>query len=159
MTTILTMYGIVSLGLIFSFVKDKNKTMKVFKVAKKALLNSLPSLLGVLGIVGLILGLLPPETISKLIGSEAGFLSTIIASILGAVTLIPSLIAFPLAGSLLRAGATITTISVFVTTLVMVGFVTMPLEIKILGKKFALLRNGLSFIIAFIIAIIMGFIL
>lgn len=159
MVTTITMYGIVIAGLIFSLIKDKQKTLKSFKVAKKAFLNSLPSLIGVLGIVGLILGLLSPETISNLIGAESGFLSTITASIIGALTLIPSLIAFPLAGSLLRAGASTTTISVFVTTLVMVGFVTLPLEIKILGKKFALLRNGLSFIIAFIIAIIMGVLL
>jgi hypothetical protein len=47
------------------------------------------------------------------------------------------------------------TISAFVTTLVMVGIVTAPMEIKALGKKFTLLRNGLGFIAALIIAVIM----
>jgi hypothetical protein len=41
----------------------------------------------------------------------------------------------------------------------MIGTVTLPMEMKMLGKKFALLRNGLSFIMAVIIAIIMGAIL
>ncbi len=41
----------------------------------------------------------------------------------------------------------------------MIGMVTLPLEIKKLGAKFALLRNGVSFIIAVIIALIMGMIL
>jgi uncharacterized membrane protein YraQ (UPF0718 family) len=159
MITTITMYGIVIIGLIFSLIKDRQKTLKAFKVALKAFLNSLPSLIGILGLVGLILGILSPATISRLIGSESGFLSTITASVIGALTYIPSLIAFPLAGSLLRVGASVTTISVFITTLVMVGFVTLPLEIKILGKKFAILRNVFSFIIAFIIAIIMGLIL
>jgi uncharacterized membrane protein YraQ (UPF0718 family) len=71
----------------------------------------------------------------------------------------PSLIAFPLAGSLLRSGATIMTIAAFVTTLVMVGLVTAPMEIKTLGRKFTLLRNGLGFISALVIAVIMGVIL
>ncbi|MDZ7797973.1 MAG: hypothetical protein U5N56_13480 [Candidatus Marinimicrobia bacterium] len=51
------------------------------------------------------------------------------------------------------------TISAFVTTLVMVGVVTAPLEIKTLGKKFTLLRNGLSFVAALLIAGIMGVLL
>lgn len=110
-------------------------------------------------IVGLILGLLTAEKISSLIGSEAGPLATITAAIIGAITLIPSLVAFPLAGSLLRSGATVMTISAFITTLVMVGFVTAPMEAKTLGKKFTLLRNGLGFVAALLIALAMGVIL
>jgi uncharacterized membrane protein YraQ (UPF0718 family) len=156
---IITIYTLLGIGLVASLIKSKEKTKKAFKVAGKALLKSAPSLLTVLGIVGLTLGILTPETISKLVGSEAGFTATILASIIGAITLIPSLIAFPLAGSLLRSGATVMTISAFVTTLVMVGVVTAPMEIKELGKKFTLLRNGLGFIAALVIAGIMGVLL
>lgn len=66
------------------------------------------------------------------------------------------MIAFPLAGTLLRSGATAMTISAFITTLVMVGVVTAPMEIKALGKKFTMLRNGLGFVAALAIAGIMG---
>lgn len=159
MITIIMIYGLLSVFLLASFIKSKEKTKKAFKVGGKAILKSAPSLLAVLGIVGLTLGVLTPETISKLVGAEAGFTATIFAAILGAITLIPSLVAFPLAGSLLRSGATIMTISAFITTLVMVGLVTVPLEIKELGKKFTILRNGLGFISALIIAGIMGVIL
>jgi hypothetical protein len=41
----------------------------------------------------------------------------------------------------------------------MIGFVTLLLEIKEMGKKFAILRNSISFIIAIIIAIIIGVLL
>ncbi|RKZ09258.1 permease, partial [Candidatus Fermentibacteria bacterium] len=34
-----------------------------------------------------------------------------------------------------------------------------PVEIKELGKRFTLIRNGLSFVVAIIIAILMGLIL
>ncbi|PHS30334.1 MAG: permease [Alkaliphilus sp.] len=159
MATIITIYSLLGISLIVSFMKSKDKTLKAFKVAGKALLKSAPSLLTVLGIVGLTLGILTPETISGLVGAEAGFMATILAAVLGAITLIPSLVAFPLAGSLVRSGATVVTISAFVTTLVMVGFVTAPMEIRILGKKFTLLRNGLGFLAALIIALIMGVIL
>lgn len=159
MATIITIYTLLAFGLIASMVKSKEKTKKAFKIAGKAFLKSAPSLLTVLGIVGLTLGILTPETITKLVGSEAGFTATILASLIGAITLIPSLVAFPLAGSLLRSGATVMTISAFVTTLIMVGVVTAPMEIKELGKKFTLLRNGLGFIAALIIAGIMGVLL
>ena len=86
-------------------------------------------------------------------------IATFGAAMVGAVTLIPSLIAYPLAASLLRSGATVATIAAFITTLVMVGFVTAPMEIKELGKKFTIVRNGLGFIAAIIIGAIMGVIL
>ena len=159
MATIITIYTLLAVALIASMMKSKEKTKKAFKIAGKAFLKSAPSLLTVLGIVGLTLGTLTPETITKLVGSEAGFIATIFASIIGAVTLIPSLVAFPLAGSLLRSGATVMTISAFVTTLVMVGLVTAPMEIKELGKKFTFLRNGLGFLAAIIIAGILGVLL
>ena len=159
MATIITIYGLLIVGLIASLVKSREKTMKALRIAAKAFSKSAPSLLTVLGIVGLTLGILTPETIAKLVGAEAGIMATLIASVIGAVTLIPSLVAFPLAGSLLRSGATVMTISAFVTTLVMVGLVTAPMEIKELGRKFTLLRNGFGLIAALLIAGVMGVLL
>ena len=159
MTTIIVIYGLLAVCLVASLIKSKQKTKKAFLVAGKALMKMGPSLLAIIGIVGLTLGILTPETIEKLVGAEAGFIATIVAAVIGAITLIPSLIAFPLAGSLLRSGATVMTISVFITTLVMVGVVTAPMEIKALGKKFTLLRNGLGLAAAFAIAGIMGVLL
>ncbi len=159
MATIIIIYGILAVGLVVSLFRSREKTRKAFKVALASLLKTAPALLAMLGIVGLILGLLTPEKISSLIGAEAGFLATITAAVIGAVTLIPSLVAFPLAGSLLRSGATVMTISAFITTLVMVGIVTAPMEMKVLGKRFTLLRNGLGILAALLIAALMGVVL
>ncbi len=159
MMIIITIYSLLALCLGVSLVKSRQKTKQAFRVAGKALLKTVLSLLTVLGIIGLTLGSLTSETISRLVGSEAGFIATIVAALIGAIALIPSLVAFPLAGSLLRSGATIMTIAAFITTLVMVGVVAAPMEIKSLGKKFTLLRNGLSFIAALVIAGIRGVIL
>jgi uncharacterized membrane protein YraQ (UPF0718 family) len=83
----------------------------------------------------------------------------LIGAALGAVLFIPGLIAFPLARSVLDMGAGVTAIAAFVTTLTMIGFVFLPLEIKELGTKFALIRNGLSFVAALLIAVLMGLVL
>ncbi len=159
MATSIIIYSILVIALVISLAKSKEKTKKACKVATKALLKTAPALLAMLGIVGLILGLLTPQKISSLIGAEAGFFATITAAVIGSLTLIPSLVAFPLAGSLLRSGATVMTISAFITTLVMVGIVTAPMEMKVLGKKFTILRNGLGIIAALLIALLMGVIL
>jgi len=47
----------------------------------------------------------------------------------------------------------------FLTTLTMVGIATFPLETREFGLKFAFIRNGLSFVFAIAIALVMGVIL
>lgn len=145
--------------LIFCFAKDRARTLKSLRVALKSFIRIIPTVLIIVIIIGLMLGFLPPEKISSFLGERSGPLGVVFAALLGSVLHIPSLISFPLAASLLEVGASITVAAVFITTLTMIGTVTLPMEMKMLGKKFALLRNGLSFIIAVIIAIIMGAIL
>lgn len=81
------------------------------------------------------------------------------AAFIGAVTLIPGFVAFPLASALLHNGAGITQIAAFVSTLMMVGIITIPVEIEYFGKKVTIIRNLLAFIFSFIVAGVMGVIL
>jgi uncharacterized membrane protein YraQ (UPF0718 family) len=78
---------------------------------------------------------------------------------IGSITLIPGFIAFPLAKILLENGAGISQIAAFISTLMMVGIITIPLEIKYWGKKATFIRNALAFIFSIIIAMTMGVIL
>ena len=83
------------------------------KKAWKSFENILPQFLSILVIIGIMLALLSPETISKLIGKQSGWIGMVIASIIGSVTLIPGFIAFPLASALLKGGAGYMQIAVF----------------------------------------------
>lgn len=145
--------------LIGAFIKDRAKTKQSLKVAVKSFFRILPTVLIIIILIGLLLGFVPQTQISKVIGKHAGFGGVLVVALLGAILHIPSLISFPLAASLLKSGASVTPVAVFITTLTMIGMVTLPLEIKELGKKMALLRNGISFVIAIIIGIVMGAIL
>jgi len=80
----------------------------------------------------------------------------VLAALVGTISMIPSLISLPLSGSLIDSGASYTTIAAFYTTLTMVGFITMPLEIKTLGKKVTFWRNLFAFTFAIIISIFIG---
>jgi uncharacterized membrane protein YraQ (UPF0718 family) len=94
--------------------------------------------------------------ITKIIGSDSGWLGVVLASVVGAVTLIPGFVAFPMAAMLLQGGAGYMQIGAFISTLMMVGIVTMPVEIKYFGKKMTIYRNVLAFIFSFIVAYIIG---
>ena len=142
--------------LILSFLKDKKKTKMALKKAWKSFENILPQFLSILLIIGIMLAVLSPETISRLIGQQSGWFGMIIASLIGSITLIPGFIAFPLASALLKNGAGFMQIAVFISTLMMVGVVTIPVEMKYFGKKATILRNALAFIFSFVVAIVIG---
>jgi len=142
--------------LAISFGKDKKKTKASLKKAWKAFENILPEFLVVILLVGVLLAILDPEAISKIIGSESGWFGIIIAAFVGAVTLIPGFVAFPTAAMLLESGAGYMQIGAFVSTLMMVGVVTLPVEIKYFGKRLAVLRNILAFVFSFGVAYIIG---
>lgn len=151
-----TLYVVAVSSLMLSYYKDREKTKKGLKKAWKSFLNVFPAFAGVLALTGLVLTLLSPDLISRLIGQNTGLLGMLVTSLIGAITLIPGFIAFPLAASLLEKGAGITQIAVFVSTLMMVGIVTAPLEIEYFGKKETLLRNAFSFLFSFVVATVIG---
>jgi uncharacterized membrane protein YraQ (UPF0718 family) len=153
------LYVVTAILLILSLVKSKEKTKLALKKAWKAFENILPQFLSILIIIGIVLSILDAETISNLIGKDSGWIGMIILGVVGAITLVPGFIAFPLAASLLRSGAGYMQIAAFISTLMMVGVVTMPLEIKYFGKKMTFIRNGLAFIFSFGIAIVIGAVL
>ena len=106
-----------------------------------------------------LLTFVPAHIIASVIGRRAGFTGVLIAALTGSILLIPHFVAAPLAGSLLQQGAGIPAIAAFITTLVMVGMVTMPMEIEMMGRKFTMWRNLLSFGFAILIALVMGILL
>ncbi|RKZ26376.1 permease [bacterium] len=147
------------LCLVVAFLKNRQKTKRALVLVVKSFLGIFPSVLTIIIVIGLILGFIPQSHISKIVGEQAGFWGIIIIGLLGAFLHIPSLVSFPLAASLLQGGAAISSVAVFITTLTMIGMVTLPLEIRELGKKFALMRNGMSFVIAIVIGVLIGIIL
>jgi uncharacterized membrane protein YraQ (UPF0718 family) len=150
------LYVLTVVLLILSFIKDKGKTNVALKKAMKSFENILPQFLAILIIIGLMLLILSPKVISSIIGQQSGWLGVVAAGAIGSITLIPAFVAFPLAEALLNNGAGVTQIAMFVSTLMMVGIVTLPLESAYFGRKAAVTRNVLAFIFSFIVAIIIG---
>jgi uncharacterized membrane protein YraQ (UPF0718 family) len=139
--------------------KGQEKTRQALKMAFGMGRGMLVSILSIIFLIGLLLTLLPPERIADYIGRQSLMVSTVIAAAFGTITLIPAFIAFPLVGTLVGAGVGVVPAVAFLTTLTMVGVVTLPLEKKEFGMRFAIVRNGLSFLFAIAIALVMGVLL
>lgn len=155
MTTKL-LYGLTLILLALSFIRNRNYTKMALRKAWKAFENIMPEFLVVIFLVGFLLALLDTETISRIIGAESGWLGVILAAVVGSITLIPGFVAFPMASMLLEGGAGYMQIAAFISTLMMVGVVTMPVEIKYFNKKIAVMRNGLAFLFSFVVAAVIG---
>ena len=150
------LYGVTALLLLLSFLRDRDKTKKALMKAWKAFENILPQFLVVILLVSLLLSLLDHDTILKIIGAESGWLGVVLAAIVGAVTLIPGFVAFPTAALLLNGGAGYMQIGAFISTLMMVGIVTLPVEFKYFGKRLAIYLNVLAFLFSFLGAFVIG---
>lgn len=144
---------------VFSFVKNKDKTIDAMKKSRGMMGSMLSQIVAIIMLIGLVLTIIPPELIKTTLGNANENSAVIIAALVGSVTLIPAFVAFPLIGSLVNVGASIVPAVAFLTTLTMVGIVTFPLEKSTFGTKFAISRNILSFFLAVGIALTMGVIL
>ncbi|HHT80444.1 MAG: permease [Sphaerochaeta sp.] len=155
----IVLYGGTAILLALSFQKDRGKSMKALKKAWKAFENILPQFLVVILMVSLLLSLLDHDMILRIIGAESGWLGVLLASLVGSVTLIPGFVAFPTAALLLQGGAGYMQIAAFISSLMMVGIVTLPVEMRYFGKRLAIMRNVLAFFFSFVVASVIGFVM
>lgn len=149
-------YILALIAFIISFFKDKKKTRTALKKAWKSFENLLPQLLAVILLISVLLTIVNTDVISQLIGRNSGWIGVFLSGLVGAITLIPPFVAFPTAAMLLEAGAGFMQIGAFISSLTMVGIVTIPIEINFFGKKLTLLRNLLAFVFSFFVAFIIS---
>lgn len=135
--------------------KEPNKKQRlkqaVFK-AGKGLYKALPLLLGTILLVSLF-SLIPKSFYASIFQKNA-FLDSIIGTIVGSVSAGNPLSSYVLGGELLNQGIGLIAVTAFLVAWITVGIVQLPAEAMMLGKKFAISRNILSFIFAIIIGIV-----
>ena len=149
---VMTTIGAVFASLLF----DRKRTWAGIRKGVRMFLGILPDLLIVLVAAAVLLALTPESVIIRLLGRGSGAAGIATAAIIGSVALVPGFIAFPLAAVLHRSGVSLDVIAVFITTLMMVGIITLPVERKYFGWKIALYRNGLSLAGALVVGLLMG---
>ena len=155
MTILFVITGIL---LLVSFIANREKTLNGLKKGAMQFFKLLPTLLTVIILVSVALFFIPEKMLIKYFGNQAGFLGYAMAALVGSVSLIPGFISYPIAGMLLESGVSYGILAIFITTLKMVGTLTLPVEAKYFGMKVTLIRNGLSFLGAIVIGAVMAII-
>ena len=146
-------------AIIISYISDRKKTIAGIQAGLKMFLGIIPTLFVLILLISILVYLLPDGVIVRYLGKEAGFSAYVLAALIGSVALIPSFIAYPLAGILLKNGVSYQVIAVFMSTLLMVGVLSIPLEARYYGWQTAIIRNLLYFAGAVITGTIIGLIM
>lgn len=146
-------------GYAYTRAKSREKALAAARASVKSLASVAPTLLAVFGLVGLLDVFVSPATIERVLGSQGGLSSLFVGSALGSVAAGPPVAAYPVAASLLDGGAWAAAVAAFIVSWTLVGFVSIPFEAKVFSMRFALARNGLSFVFAMVIGLLMGWVL
>ncbi|MEF8849065.1 MAG: hypothetical protein V5A68_08050 [Candidatus Thermoplasmatota archaeon] len=128
-----------------------NSIVNSFYKAIKAFGKSFPVLISVILVVGLFKIFVPSEVISSVFNGEL-FRDALFGSILGSISAGNPITSYIIGGELLKEGVSLFAVAAFITAWVTVGVVQMPAEASILGKRFALIRNLLSFLLSIAVA-------
>lgn len=148
--------GIALLALGVSAVADRGKTLAAIRLAWKRFVTILPVFLAMIAGASFVLSLIPQEVYSRYLSSNHPAVGALAAGALGSVSVMPGFVAFPLAAMLMTRGVARLTLSLFTTTLMMVGVVTLPIEMRYLGRRVALLRNAFALLVAITVALATG---
>jgi uncharacterized membrane protein YraQ (UPF0718 family) len=131
--------------------KRAAKTKQAAKQTALIFARTFPIVLGVLGLASLLTAAVPPQSIADLLPME-GFLGPLFAAIVGSIAAGHPVTSYVLGGELIAAGAGLATATALIVSWVTVGIVHLPAEAAILGTRFALLRNAISFVLAIVMA-------
>lgn len=150
------LYGAALGLLLLSWRKSPQKTRAALKKAWKSCTGVLPLFFAILLCMGFLLSFVDEAVIQQAVGRESGMAGIVLSGVIGSVTLIPAFAAYPAAAELLRVTGGYAQITMLITSLMMVGLVTLPLECRFFGLKAAVWRNALGLAYSFALAVFMG---
>jgi uncharacterized membrane protein YraQ (UPF0718 family) len=110
----------------------------------------------VLVIMGLVTVWVSRETIVKFMGEGSGVKGVILSFILGSIPMGPLYIAFPLAAMLLKKGAKVSNIIIFLSAWACIKLPIEIVEFQFLGWKFALTRYLATLVVVVILSEVIG---
>lgn len=125
--------------------------------AIKGLTNMVPIVVGVVLLVGLVKTAVPEGFYTGLF-QENIFLDSLIGATVGSFLTGNAATSYIIGGELMEKGIKLLPVTGFLVSWVTVGIVQMPAE-SVLGKKFAIIRNVTSFVLAVVVAGVTVFLL
>ena len=131
--------------LLIGYSRGEGQHIQGLKSAWDMTIRVLPLLVFAFILAGMVQVLLPHELLSKWIGEESGIRGIFIGTLAGGFTPGGPYVSLPLVAGLLHAGAGVGTMVAFLTGWSLLAISRLPLEIGILGWRFALVRLTCTF--------------
>ncbi|MFO7781290.1 MAG: hypothetical protein R6W94_06630 [Spirochaetia bacterium] len=151
------LYIVTGVLTLVSFLANREKRKQGIAIGIKKFRTILPNYLKLLILIAVVL-FFAEGLIVRYLGQENALFGLFAGLTLGSATIMPGFIAYPLAGVLVERGVLYMVVAGFVITLQMVGVLTYPVEKEYFGVKATIVRNTVSFVIAAVIAVAMGFV-
>jgi len=131
----------------------RNAITHAIKNSARQFASLLPVLLGVVLLIGLFNTFVPNAFLVSVFSGNT-VLDSLWGTCFGSVLAGNPMNSYIIGGELLKNGISLFAVTAFIVSWVTVGLVQLPAEMTALGKKFALLRNGLCFVMAIPVAIL-----
>jgi len=113
----------------------------------------IPILLGIIMLVSFSIVVIP-ESFYRRVFTGSKIIDPLLGAIFGSIMAGNPITSYIIGGELQKQGISLIAIVAFILAWVSVGLVQLPAESLMLGKKFAVIRNIVSFITALVIAIL-----
>lgn len=122
--------------------------------AVRTFINILPIVLGMLLLTSWVITVMPDE-ISTTVFSGHSVPDALLGASIGSIAAGHPLVSYLLGGELLATGVSLFAVTALIVSWVTVGIVQLPAEALLLGKRFAIYRNLISFVSAVAVAFLM----
>lgn len=129
----------------------ENHLLDSFKKTIRTFINVVPIIVGMLLLTSLLITVFPEQISAGLFGN-GDIIDTLLGASIGSIAAGHPLASYLLGGELLSGGVSLLAVTVLIVTWVTVGIVQLPAEAMLLGARFAVYRNIISFIAAITIA-------
>jgi len=133
--------------------KDRKSPKDAFLKTGQAFRKSLPILVSVLMLLALADTLIPKQAYRRIFtGNE--LLDPLLGAAIGSISGGNPITSYIIGGELRQQGISMLAITAFIVAWVTVGIIQLPAESLLLGKRFAIARNAVSFCISIVIAVL-----
>lgn len=119
----------------------------------RSMLQVIPQVIGILLLVSLFLTVIPPEWYGTVFSGHP-VADPILGAALGSIAAGNPVTSYVIGGELLNTGISLAAVTAFIVAWVTVGVIQLPMEMNVLGNRFAIARNLCGFIFAILIAML-----
>ena len=113
----------------------------------------LPIIIGVLLLISLVNATIPAEAYAGLFTGNV-LIDPVLGAAFGSIAGGNPITSYIIGGELIAAHISLTAVTAFILSWVTVGLISLPAEMDLLGKRFAVIRNLLSFLFSILIALL-----